>query len=117
MTAWISGEGELTGLLDAILMIPGGRGHPALELTRPGGSSLLVATDGTRCAPVWINTLDESFHSTGGRPGPVLVYDYHGSWSEAPADWAIPVAEALGCARNFILHGTPDTESVLFEPD
>jgi hypothetical protein len=47
----------------------------------------------------------------------VYVYDYNGSWSEAPADWAVPVAEALGCARNFIQHGTPDTESVPFEPD
>jgi len=47
----------------------------------------------------------------------VLVYDHNGSWSEAPADWAVPAAEALGCARNFIQHGTPDTESVLFEPD
>jgi hypothetical protein len=24
---------------------------------------------------------------------------------------------SAGCARNFIQHGTPDTESVLFEPD
>ena len=54
-------------------MIRGGRGHPVLELTCPGGSSLLAATDGTRCALAWINTLEESFHSTGGRPGPVLV--------------------------------------------
>ena len=30
VTAWISGEGELPGLLDAIVMIHGGRGHPAL---------------------------------------------------------------------------------------
>jgi hypothetical protein len=36
VTAWISGEGELSGLLD--VMIRGGRSHPALELTRPGGS-------------------------------------------------------------------------------
>lgn len=66
VTAWISGEGELPGLLDAIVMIHGGCGHPALELTRPVGSSLVAATDGTRCALVWINTLEESFHSTGG---------------------------------------------------
>ena len=50
VTAWISGEGELPGLLDAIVMIHGGRGHPSLELTRPVGSSLMAATDGTRCA-------------------------------------------------------------------
>jgi hypothetical protein len=68
VTAWISGEGELSGLLD--VMIRGGHGHPALELTRPGGSSLMVATGGTRCALVCINRLEESSHSTGGLGGP-----------------------------------------------
>jgi hypothetical protein len=47
VTAWISGEGELSGLLD--VMIRGG---------------------GTRCALVCINTLEESSHSTGGLGGP-----------------------------------------------
>lgn len=110
-------DDDLPGLLDAILAIRGGRGHPALELTRPDGSSLSIATDGTRCALVWINALEESFHSTGGLPGPLLIYDYNGSWSEAPADWAIPIPDALGCARKFMRHGTPDTDSVLFVLD
>jgi hypothetical protein len=67
----------------------------ALELTHPDGSALTLATDGTRCALVWVNGLGESFHSTGGPPGPPLVYDYFGSWSEAPPQWAVPVADAL----------------------
>jgi hypothetical protein len=117
VTAWIAGEGEMPGLLDAVLMVRGGRGHPALQLTRPDGSSLSLATDGTRCAMVWINSLEESFHSSGERPGPALVYDYNGSWSEAPAGWTVSIPEALGCARKFIQHGAPDTASVLFAPD
>lgn len=111
------GEEQLPGLLDAVVAIRSGRGHPVLQLTRPDGSSLSIATDGTRCALVWINSLGESFHSTGGMPGPLLFSDYYGSWSESPAEWAIPTPDALCCARRFIRHGTPDTEFVLFEPD
>lgn len=111
----VSDEGELPGLPGAVLALRSGRGHPALELKRADGSSLTIATDGTRCALVWINALDESFHSTGGPSGPVLVYDCYGSWSEAPAEWAVPVPDALGCARMFLRHGAPDTESVVFE--
>jgi hypothetical protein len=114
VTVRLAGENDLPELLGAILAIRGGRGHPALELTRPDGSSLTIATDGIRCALVWINALEESFHSTGGLPGPLLVYEYNGSWSEAPADWAIPIPDALGCAGKFMQHGTPDTDSVLF---
>jgi hypothetical protein len=108
---------ELPNLLDAVLELSGGRGHPAVELAREDGSSLTIATDGTRCAMVWINPLEESFHSVGGTPGPVLIYDYFGSWSEVPAEFTIAAGDALECARRFIKTGAPDTDSVLFEPD
>jgi hypothetical protein len=111
------GEEQVVGLLAAVVAIRSGRGHPAIQLNRPDGSSLSIATDGTRCALVGIDSLGESFHSTGGMPGPLLCFDYHGSWSEAPAEWAIPASDALSCARRSIRHGTPDTEAVLFEPD
>lgn len=34
VTARVAGEGEVPGLLVAVLAIGGGRGHPALELKR-----------------------------------------------------------------------------------
>jgi hypothetical protein len=108
---------ELPSLLGAVIELSGGRGHPAVELARADGSSLTIATDGSRCALVWINPLEESFHSAGGTPGPALIYDYFGSWSEVPAEFTIAAGEALECARRFIRTGVPDSDSVLFEPD
>jgi hypothetical protein len=112
----VSGE-ELPDLLGTVLELNGGRGHPAVELARADGSSLTIATDGARFALVWINQLEESFHSVGGTPGPVLIYDYFGSWSEVPAEFTLTPGDALECASRFIRAGAPDSDSVLFEPD
>lgn len=117
VTGQLVSVGELPNLLGAVLELSGGRGHPAVELARSDGSSLTIATDGTRCALVWINSLEESFHSVGGTPGPVLIFDYFGSWSEIPAEFTIAAGEALECAGRFIRTGAPDSDSVLFEPD
>lgn len=110
-------EADLRILFDKILELSSGRGHPALELARQDGSSLVIATDGPRCAVSWVNPLGESFHSVGGVQGPMLVFDYFGSWSEVPAEFTIAACDALECARRFILNGAPDSDSVLFEPD
>lgn len=77
----------------------------------------MIATDGPRCVLSWVNTLEESFHTVGGTPGPTLIFDYFGSWSEVPAEFTIATREALACARRFVLDGAPDSDSVLFEPD
>jgi hypothetical protein len=117
VTGQLVSDEELPDLLSAVLELSGGRGHPAVELARADGSSLTIATDGTRCALVWINSLEESFHSAGGTPGPMLIFDYFGSWSEVPAEFTIAVGDALECARRFIRTGAPDSHSVLFGPD
>jgi hypothetical protein len=108
----IVSEADLPNLFHRILELSSGRGHPALELLRQDGSSLVIATDGPRCVLSWAKTLGGSFHSVGGSPGPVLIFDYFGSWSEAPAEFTIGPREALECARRFILSGTPDSDSV-----
>lgn len=66
---------------------------------------------------VWVNALKESAHSVGGQPGPALVFDYSGSYSEAPYEWTVPITDAVECAHRFIEFGSPDTEEVLFERD
>lgn len=77
----------------------------------------MIATDGSRCVLSWVNPLEESFHSVGGASGPILVFDYFGSWSEVPAEFTIATCEALERARRFMINGSPDGNSVLFEPD
>jgi hypothetical protein len=113
----LASEEDLPGLLGAVLELGGARGHPALELVRPDGSSLVIATDGARCALLWVNTFEESFHSVGGSAGPTLVFDYFGSWSEAPAKFTVAARQALECARRFVRGGAPDSDSVVFESD
>ncbi len=117
VTGQLASEQDLPCLLDTVSNLTGTRGHPAVELIRPDGSSLSIATDGPRCFLVWIDSLEASFHSVGGAEGPVLFFDYFGSWSEAPAEFTVAMAEALECARRFVRSGAPDSESVLFEPD
>jgi hypothetical protein len=110
-------ELSLPALLSAVLGQPPNRGYPALELTSESGASLTLGTDGVRAVVVWINSLGEPFQSVGeDEDGPVLVYDYMGSWSEAPADALVPLADAVACAQAFLTTGSPDTERVLFTP-
>ena len=77
------GEGVAV-LVATVLRLSSGRGHPAVELTRGDGSMLSLATDGERAALVWVDSLGGSHHSVGEGAGDELVYDYFGSWSEAP---------------------------------
>lgn len=59
----------------------------------------MIATDGSRCVLSWVNPHVQSFHSVGDAPGPMLVFDYFGSWSEVPAEFTIATCEAHACAR------------------
>ncbi|SRR6266851_4099390 len=108
---------DVTKLLGVVLSLNSQRGHPTLELTRRDGSTLSLSTDGKRAYLVWVNSLGESFHSTGSSDGEPLVFDYFGSWSEAPASFLVRLDDAMRCAETFVSTGTADTDQVLFEPD
>jgi hypothetical protein len=112
-------EDDIQGLLDVILALRSQRGHPTLELMRGDGASLSLSTDGERAYLVWVNSLGESFHSVGSdqHEGAPLIFDYFGSWSEAPQQYLVTLEDAVQCARTFYLTGTADTDRVLFEPD
>lgn len=114
-----SSEDDIQGLLDVILTLRSQRGHPTVELTRRDGASLSLSTDGERAYLVWTDSLGESFHSVGSgqQGGAPLIFDYFGSWSEAPQQYLIALDDAVQCARTFYLAGTADTDRVHFEPD
>jgi Immunity protein Imm1 len=108
---------SLPALLSAVLGRRSDRGCPALELTSESGACLTLGTDGVRAVLVWIDSLGEPFMSVGrDEDGQVLIYDYMGSWSEAPADALVPLADAVACAQAFFATGSPDTARVLFAP-
>jgi hypothetical protein len=108
---------DLKSLLDQISALTTSRGRPTLELLRDDGSSLALSSDGRLGFLVFTNSLGESFHSSGGKPGRRLIFDYFGSWSEAPSEALIAFSEAFRSAVEFLREGTPETEAVLFEPD
>lgn len=112
-------EEDVPGLLDAILAIRSHRGHPTLELTIPDGASLALSTDGELAYLVWISSLGDSCHSVGNdqNTGESLVFDYLGSWSEAPRQYLVSLEDAVLCTQRFFHTGTADTDRVLFEPD
>ena len=110
-------ELSLPDLLGAVLGQAPRRGYPALELTSHSGASLTLGTDGVRAVVVWINSLGEPSMSVGhSEDGPALVYDYMGSWSEAPADALVTLEDAIACAQRFLTTGSPGTERVIFIP-
>lgn len=111
-------ESDLPTLLDAILALQSQRGHPTLELTRGDGASLSLSTDGKRAYLVLTNSLGESSRSVGdGQHGGPLVFDYFGSWSEAPERSLIRLEDAVKSVRTFYKTGAADTNCVLFDPD
>lgn len=82
VTGQLESGAHLPNLLRKILELSSGCGHPALELVRQDGSSLVIATGRPRCARSWADTPGESFHNVGGTPGPVLIFDYSSRVSE-----------------------------------
>jgi hypothetical protein len=107
----------LEDLVASMIRLRSLRGCPVLELRRPDGSSVSLGTDGERAVVVWINSLGESFTSVGSWEGPTLVYDYFGSWTEAPGASLVTHADAVRCLARFLVVGSPATQQVLFTPD
>jgi hypothetical protein len=107
---------DVDDLIAVVLARSSARGRPALELTRVDGSCLSVATDGSRALLVLTDAEGRSFDSVGtlAPGGPILVFDYLGSWSEAPPETLIPLSDAIASAHQFVLTGNPRTETVQF---
>ncbi len=93
------------------------RGTPTIELACNDGSTLAFSSDGERAFLVWTDTLGQSHHSVGGGYADELVFDYFGSWSEAPGEYLVSYADACVAVREFLTSGSPVTHSVLFSPD
>jgi hypothetical protein len=110
-------ERDVAALVSTVTSLSSGRGHPAIELVRDDGSALSIGTDGQRAFLVWTDSLGGSFHSVGSTGEGVLVYDYFGSWSEAPADQLVSLADAIDCGTQFLRHGVPDPACVIFSQD
>lgn len=105
---------ELVGMT---LGIEHGGVHPALTFIRNDGSSLSIASDGSRAFLVWINGLEEAFQSVGvADSGPDFAFSYGGEWSEAKPRDLVPLASGIASVRAFLATGAPDTAGVLYTP-
>lgn len=110
-------DSDLEDVLDRVVGLRSGRGHPAVEFKLDDGSTLSLGTDGARAFLVWMNSMGESFSSRGSGEEPSLVYDYFGSWSEASSDALVSLTDAVESVRQFLHSGVPGTETVIFSPD
>ena len=63
VTGQVATEQDLFSLVIAASELRGDRGIPAVQLIRPDGSSLTIATDGLRCCLVWVYSLGASFQT------------------------------------------------------
>jgi hypothetical protein len=64
-----------------------------------------------------MNTMHESFQSVGtSEESEDLVFDYFGSYSEAPANGLVLLADAIESVQTFLRTGAPDTPSLVFTP-
>ncbi len=113
----IGPDWQVADLVQTVLGLSSGRGRPAAEVTCEDGSSVTLGTDGDRAHLVWVDSLGQSFHSVGIGAGSAMVYDYFGSWSEAPGDCLVRLSDALDALEQFASHGSPATERVMFQPD
>lgn len=113
----LASETDLWTLIHLVSTIRSERGCPALEVRKSDGSSASLATDGKRALITWTNSLQETFHSVGDQGGDVMVFDYFGSWSEAPSSWLVTLEEAQLSLLAYATNGLPDTENVVFQPD
>lgn len=111
----IASPGDVATVVSAALALVSGRGRPAIDFQRSDGSTLIYASDGDRALLVWTDSLGASFHSVGGREGGSLIFDYFGSWSEAPSEHTVTTIAAIDCLVMHVEQGGPGT-GVLFEP-
>ena len=66
----------------------------------------------------WTDALGHSFHSIGDRElDGVVVFDYMGSYSEAPRECVVPLDEAINAACDYLEGGNPANVGILLEPD
>jgi hypothetical protein len=92
-------------------------GNPSVDFERADGSCLTIATDGSRAFLVWTNNLGEAFQSVGtDQGGSNLIYDYSGSYSEAPSSALVSLRDGIKSIEAFLRTGAPDTPNVLFSP-
>ncbi len=108
---------DLHELVDVVSRLRTQRGTPTIEMTKSDGSTLSFSFDDECAFLVWTDALGESSHSLGGRFERDLVFDYFGSWSEAPAEYLVRYADGLAAVVEFLRVGSPVTDSIIFSPD
>lgn len=104
-------------LADLVVGLESGCGIPTIDLFRPGGLSLSFSSDHHRAFLVWFDALGDSHHSVGGGFDEDLVFNYMGSWSDAPGEYLVPYADAVDAVRGFLETGSPVTPMVIFSPE
>lgn len=113
----VRGRTDVAELIAMISTISGGGGSPAVELSRHDGSTLMIGPTAERAVILWTRPDGETSHSVGGVEGDAIVFDYFGAYTEMPARFSIPLASAVIAAGDYVEHGSPASDWLLFESD
>jgi hypothetical protein len=114
----VGSANDVNKAVRAILGVRTSIGHPTLEVQHGDGSSLSLSTDGQRALLVRFDADGTSYSSVGAEPdGPVLVFDYRGSWSEAGSKNTVDLGVAVEALTQFVERGFVAPDLVGFEAD
>jgi hypothetical protein len=84
---------------------------PAVEFSNHDGSSLVLGIAGEQAVLLWTAADGSSAHSLGESAGDGVVFDYFGSYTEMPATYAVPVADAVAAAGGYVESGAAPSEA------
>lgn len=117
-TTVVGSEEDLDALL-ADVMRDTSRRLSAIELEAADGSSLTVGPTGNAVVLMLTDALGNSVHSVGSRSntGEVVVFDYFGSYTEVPAEFAVPMELGRKAMLRFLSGGDPIVAGLVVEPD
>jgi hypothetical protein len=114
----IEDRGDVLRVLKKVRQIQVGRGHPAVVLQAPDGSSLAVGLAVDRVFLMWSKADGGSLHSVGSDfGGPDFVFDYFGSYTAVPAEQTVSMNRAFHAIDNYLRRGSPEGEDLIFEFD
>ena len=114
----ITRASDVDAAVRAVLAVRTSIGHPTLDVQREDGSSLSLSTDGRRALLVRIDADGTSWSSVGEDPdGPLLVFDYRGSWSEIASANTVALDVAIDALSQFAESGSVTPALVDFQPD
>lgn len=113
----LSGE-EASDLLTNATEVHGAHRISAVEFSGDDGSVLVIGQARVGAVILWANPLGQTMHSVGraGAEG-TMIFDYFGSYTEVPAEFAVPLDLAHAVVGAFVDGKSIEATGLTLKPD